>query len=440
MLPVSRSVALPLKIVLSVALLTLSITGCEIIQRIGAGFSQSPEEPITTSTPTLDFSEQPVLASPTAANETTTLIFWVPPQLEPVESNPAGMLLSNRLKVFENTHPGLKVELRVKASSGESSLLNSLSVTTAVAPQSLPGLILLDRSDMETAALKNLIFPIPNRTAEYATSDWFSFTDSLSSIQGTQFGLPLFADPLVMVYRRQMVAFPPVTWQELVNQPNPVVFNLNDPSAVIPYSIYLSSGGNLINEEGRAILEPDALTRTYQTLFNGSSANVFPAWLVEVQTPESVWDAFQKSQATYALVWGSQALQNPVENMAVSPLPGDPSVSFVNGWLLCFTNPANELSRNYLTLAEFLLEPDFLARWSETAGYLPAQHSILAKWQDQELASMLAKAAEDLIVIPPNGIKHQTGSLLNSFGTSLIRRQTSPMQAVLDTLGALEVK
>jgi ABC-type glycerol-3-phosphate transport system substrate-binding protein len=350
------------------------------------------------------------------------------------------MLLNNRLKAFENTHPGLKVQLRVKATSGESSLLNSLSATTAVAPQSLPGLILLDRSDMETAALKNLIFPIPNRTAEYGTSDWFSFTDSFTSIQGTQFGLPLFADPQVMVYRRQMVAFPPVTWQELVNQSSPVVFNLSDQNAVVPYSIYLSSGGNLINGEGRAILEPDALTRTYQTLFNGSSANVFPTWLAEVQTPDAVWDAFQKSQATYALVWASQALQNPVENMAISPLPGNPSVSFVNGWLLCFTNPANELSRNYLILAEYLLETDFLAKLSESAGYLPAQKSILTKWQDQELASMLATTAEDLLVLPPNDMRHQTGSLLNAFGTSLIRRQTSPMQAVLDTLDALEVK
>jgi ABC-type glycerol-3-phosphate transport system substrate-binding protein len=411
-----------------------------MIRRIETGFSQDSAETLTTPTLTPDFMEQPVLATPTAATETTTLIFWVPPQLEPIQSNPAGMLLSDRLKDFESSHPDLKVELRVKAMSGESSLLNSLSVTTAVAPLSLPGLILLDRSDMETAALKNLIFPIPNRTAEYATSDWLPFTDSLSSVQGTQFGLPLFADPLVMVYRRQMVAFPPATWQELVNQPNPVVFNLGDPSAAIPYSIYLSSGGRLVNEEGQAVLEPDALTRTYQTLFNGSSANVFPTWLAEVQSPEAVWDAFQKGQSTYALVWGSQSLQNPVENMAVSPIPGNSMIGFVNGWLLCFTNPANELSRNYQILAEYLLEPDFLAKWSESAGYLPVQRSILAEWQDQELASMFASAAEQLIVLPPNEIRHQTGSLLNSYGTSLIRRQTSPMQAVLDTLDALEVK
>lgn len=440
MVTVARRTKLIVQIFLLGILLTLSVTGCEVIRRIESGFKQG--ETTLTETPTAapDPNEPPQTATPQTSTAPATLMLWVPPQLEPVEGNPAGLLLASRVKAFENTYPGLKVELRVKPLSGESSLLNSLAATTAAAPEALPGLVLLNRSDMETAALKSLIFPIPNRTAEYRSPDWFPFTDSLSSLQGTQFGLPLFADPLVLVYRQQMVAFPPSTWQEMVSQPNPVVFNLNDPSAAIPYTMYLSSGGNLVNEEGHPILEPEALTRTYQILFSGSSSNIFPTWLADLQSNDAAWEAFVKGQATYALVWGSQALQSPVENMAVAPVPGEAQATLVDGWLICFTNPANELSRYDMMLAEYLLNADFLARLTESTGYLPAQRSSLSQWQDQNLAGMFAAAAEQAVVIPSNEIRHQTGSLLTFYGTSLIRRQTSPMQAVLDTLDALDVK
>ena len=367
-------------------------------------------------------------------------MLWVPPQFEPVEDNPAGALLLSRLHAFEKAYPDLKVEVRVKSISGEGSLLNSLAATSYAAPDALPGLILLNRSDMETAALKTLIFPIPSRTAEYKSEDWFAFTENLVSFQGVQFGLPLFADPLVMAYSKQTVAYPPISWQDILNQQNPMVVDLNDRAAIFPYSIYLSAGGEITNEKGDPILDPDALTRTYQTIFTGASSNIFPTWLADFQSAGEVENAFLQGQGPYALLWASQVLRSSSENISIAPVPGNPATGFVDGWMLCITNPTGDYSRYNMMLADFLLDPDFLAQWSESAGYIPMQRSVLAEWQNKELAGRIDAAAEFGVVIPSNQVLQQAGSILNRYSISLVRRQTSPMQAVLDSLDALEVK
>jgi hypothetical protein len=106
--------------------------------------------------------------------------------------------------------------------------------------------------------------------------------------------------------------------------------------------------------------------------------------------------------------------------------------------MLCITNPTAEHSKYDLLLADYLLEPEFLARWSETAGYLPAQRSVLALWNDQAMTETLTLAADQSVSVPNNEVQQLLGSILNQYTISLVRGQTSPMQAVTDTLTNLE--
>jgi ABC-type glycerol-3-phosphate transport system substrate-binding protein len=306
----------------------------------------------------------------------------------------------------------------------------------------MPGLILLNRSDLETAALKSLIFPISSRSAEYNSPDWFPFTSDLASFQGVQFGLPLFVDPLVLAYPSQSGLYAPATWQEIVSKSSPIAVFLNDPTNVLPFTIYLSAGGHVTDDKGTPILEADPLTRTYQTLSNGAASSVFPAWLPDLQSGDDALNALRQGQATYGLLWASQVLQTSRETVSLFPVPGSTSIpaGFVDGWMMCITSSSADQSRNAVMLADFLLSPDFLAQWSEAEGYLPAQKSVLVEWQNKELAQRLEKIADQSMIVPSNAIQNSLGTILNQYTISLIRRQTSPIQAVLDTLSALEVK
>jgi ABC-type glycerol-3-phosphate transport system substrate-binding protein len=416
------------------------VAGCDAINRVESILGITPPPVSVTTIPTEETLRPPSETPPPEQPRKLTLILWVPPQFAPTEENPGGTVLIEHLAAFEQENPGLNVEVRVKSLEGDGGLLASLGTTTAAAPEALPGLVLLNRSDLETAALKGLIFPITSRAIEYNTPDYFPFIQELTSYQGIQYGLPLLFDPLVMAYNSRLIAFPPNTWSELITQGDTVLLNLNDPMAPIPFTVYLSNGGALLAEDGRPVLEPDPLTRTYQFFFNGANANVFPAWLSDLRTNNDAWDAYAKGQGIYALVWASQALRNPVDNTAITTSPTNPSfpVALVDGWMLCITNPTTENSKYDLLLADYLLEPEFLARWSETSGYLPAQHSVLAQWTDQSVAETLTLAADQAVPIPNNEVQQMLGSILNQNAISLVRRQTSPMQAVTDTLTNLE--
>jgi ABC-type glycerol-3-phosphate transport system substrate-binding protein len=416
------------------------IAGCEAISRVESILGITPTPVSITTFPTVETFQTPAQTLTPEEERELTLVLWVPPQFAPTEENPGGMVLIEHLATFEQENPGLKVEVRVKSLEGNGSLLASLATTTAAAPEALPGLVLLNRSDFETAALKGLIFPITSRAVEYNNPDYFPFVVDLTSFQGIQYGLPLFFDPLVMAYNSRLIAFPPRTWSELLSQGDTVLFNLNDPRAPIPFTVYLSNGGALVNEEGDPVLDADPLTRTYQFFFNGANSDVFPAWLPDHQTASDTWDAYTKGQGIYALVWSSQALRNPVDNTAITTLPVSLTypISLVDGWMLCITNPTAEHSKYDLLLADYLLEPEFLARWSETAGYLPAQRSVLALWTDQGIAETLKLAADQSVSVPNNEVQQLLGSIFNQYAISLVRGQTSPMQAVTDTLTNLE--
>ncbi len=126
---------------------------------------------------------------------------WLPPQLNPSNGTPAGNLLKTRLDEFSAAHPGLRLEVRVKAESGPAGLLESLAAARQAAPSALPDLIALPYRDMESAATKGLIYPLDNLTGVLAGSDWYDYAHQLAQSQDATFGLPFAGDALVLVYQ-----------------------------------------------------------------------------------------------------------------------------------------------------------------------------------------------------------------------------------------------
>ncbi|MDO9347845.1 MAG: hypothetical protein Q7T47_01055, partial [Anaerolineales bacterium] len=131
---------------------------------------------------------------------------WLPPQLNPSNGTPAGNLLKTRLDEFRAAHPGLRLEVRVKAESGPAGLLESLAAARQAAPSALPDLIALPYRDMESAATRGLIYPLNNLTSVLtgrpsAGADWYDYADQMAQSQEATFGLPFAGDALVLVYR-----------------------------------------------------------------------------------------------------------------------------------------------------------------------------------------------------------------------------------------------
>jgi hypothetical protein len=201
-------------------------------------------------------------ATPLATSESTlpapgptVLRIWVPPQFDPENDTPAGDLLQQRLNIYTAERPDLRIETRVKASSGTGGLLDSLSSANAAAPLVVPDLILLPRAGLEIAALKGLLFPFDGLTDTTDDSDWFPYAQELGQLQTSTFGLPFAGDALVSLYRPSEIESPPADWLSALEAGHPVAFPAAEASAFFPLAQYQSTGAQIQDADGRPLLE-----------------------------------------------------------------------------------------------------------------------------------------------------------------------------------------
>ena len=158
-------------------------------------------EPATapSNTPTTFISTATLVPPSATPSGPPTLRIWVPPQFDPFAGTAAGTLLQDRLDAFVDRHPGLRIDVRVKAESGTNGLLNALSTTRSAAPSILPDLVALSRADLESATAKGLLHPMDGLTTLPEDADWFPYARQMARIQNSTFGLPFAGDALALV-------------------------------------------------------------------------------------------------------------------------------------------------------------------------------------------------------------------------------------------------
>ena len=91
-----------------------------------------------------------------------------------------------------------------------------------------------------------------------------------------------------------------------------------------------------------------------------------------------------------------------------------------------------------LALAEFLVEPEFLAEWTSAAGYIPPRSSSLDNWQHQSLRPIINQIALMTVLRPSNEVILSLGPLLRDGSRQVLQGIVDPAQAaqlVIESLG-----
>ncbi len=417
---------------ITIGLIVFSLSGCQtILDKIPFLNSARTPEPqsVHTPEPTTLPEIQPVL--PPTTDQTNQLSLWLPPQFDPNNGTPAGEMLHAQLEKFINDHPGVNISVRIKAVDGSGGLLDSLITASAAAPAVLPGLILLSRSDLETAANEGLLSPVESTDLEINENDLFAYANNMAQTRGAKFGLPFAGDTLVLAYKPLQIGYPPVFWRDVIQQQSIIAFPSADPKGLIPLTLYQEMGGEFTGDEEDVMLQEVPLQRSLQVFSDGAAANIFPYWLTEYSTYEECWQALQESRATYAVIWVSQYLAESPDNISITSLPAinSSSLTMADGWVMAFPQTSPERYIAHLALAEYLLEPDFQQQWSEAAGVLPVSRAALSGWKDLGLSGILLPTVETAHLIPSNVILETAGPLLSSSVQELIRKQVSYIQA-----------
>lgn len=398
------------------------------------------ETPMVTS-PTVE-STDVVAVTPTAPplSGAVELVIWVPPQFDPQLDSPESVLFKQRIAEFEASHEDIFVTVRVKAVSGATGLLESLTITSAAASQAMPTLVALPRSDLETAVSRNLVIPFDMYSSEIDDQDWYDYAQRLTVIGGSSYGLPFAGDAMVMVYRPSIVGEPPVTWNDLIRRGEAISLPAADPQALVTLALYLSSGGDLESTQRLPPLDLEVLTGLYQLYADGAQSGVFPLWLTQLQKDSEAWTAYNELRSNWVITWLTRHLSEPSDDSTVTNFPGvnNTPTTLADGWVWCLTDPRVQIHELSVELAEFLVEPDYLTEWTPLAGALPVRPSTLIGFEDQTLRTTLGQIALTAHIRPNNEIVNVIGLVMqDQFIQVLSGKTTAPFaaQAILDRIG-----
>ena len=369
------------------------------------------------------------------------LTLWVPPQFDPDGGALGSALLRGRLEEFEQANPGVRVIVRVKAQSGPGGLLDSLASTSAAAPAAIPSLIALPRSELESAALKGLVYPLDNLSTAIDQSDWFPFAKQLALVQGATFGLPFAGDAQVLLYRPARVPVIPATWEEILRRGEPLAFAASDPQSMVTLNLYAGSGGAVADVQGRPTLNAPVLAQVLKLYEDGAKGGTFPSWLAQYQTDGQAWQAYLEERTPWVVNWASRYLAELPPDTSLAPLPPltEEPYTLATGWLWALAEPDPNHQEMAVHLAEFLADGDFLAGWSEQNGYLPTRPSALADWQNQSLRTLLNDVVVAAEVRPRNELLASIGPALQEATLQILRNEgesAQVAQAAAEKLGA----
>jgi ABC-type glycerol-3-phosphate transport system substrate-binding protein len=386
--------------------------------------SASPEVTPATSTPEPDATET---ARPAIGPR--ILRVWLPPRFDPNAGTESANLLKQRLASFEKQHPGLELEVRIKAEEGEANIFNALSVTSMAAPSALPDLVALSRPLLEAAALKGLLHPIDGLSATLQDPNWYGYARQLGKVENTGYGLPFAGNVLALVYRSELGEL--TNWDEILASEAVLSFPAGDPQGVAGLSLYASAGGEIVSSQGLPTLDQAVLTRLLSLIEDGLGASMLSPSLATVGTDMQALQLYRDRNANMAITWASN--YRPVSDEIMTPLLGldENPYSFATGWMWSLAGSNTENQELAVELAEYLIADEFIGEWTREAGYLPTRPSSVDE-QDPILAALIESAKP----IPSNDVLSVLGLLMQD---ALIRvlngeRPATVAGSVVDTL------
>ncbi len=370
----------------------------------------------------------------------TELTLWVPPEMDPALEIESSRLFAERLEAFSEAHDDLVINVRIKAASGVGGLLDALTATHSAALDIVPDLIVLSRPDLESAALKGIIFPLDGLTEIPDDTDWYGFARDMALIQGSTFGLPFAGDSLALVYRPSELQGLPNSWAGLIDDGVELVFPVESDQALFPLSLYLGEGGVIQDSQRRPVLEAEPLEAVFGLFQQGVESGAFPARLNQYQTSSQVWSAFMNEEEDLVVTWFSNYLKEGPADAAIMTLfpMNDEAVSLGTGlgWAVASLDESRRPVA--VELAEFLVQAEYLAEWTLAAGYIPPRPTALETWQNQALRITLNQAAIMTRLRPANDTITSIGPILREGTRQVLQNQLSPAEAAQAAVDSFE--
>lgn len=392
-------------LVITALCLAICLSACQLIGASeGTEQGEVVEPTATEPAPTLEAAENDELPpeEDVSAEETGPLVLtvWTAERHAPSSETAGGQVLLEQLAAFDNARPDIQVEVYVKRVSGPGGMLSYLRNAPAVAPDVLPDLVLLDRESLVQANSEELVVPIEGLIDPALTDELYPAAISVGSVDGTLIGLPYVLETEHVVYRTSIYKDPPVTFEQVLESPEPFIFPAGTIGKVNRTTLtqYLAAGGILTNEDGEPALDEEALLTVLTFTADAREAGIIDPALFQLTDPAESVEMYIARQTSLAVVTSTDYLRE-VEvlrstSVATIPTPDGQPFALTTGWSWCVTTDDLEHQSAVMALLNFMLNPINQGEYTQASGWLPTQSRSLTVWGDGD---EYAQFADDLL-------------------------------------------
>jgi ABC-type glycerol-3-phosphate transport system substrate-binding protein len=382
-------------------------------------------------------------ATPTSASTSSSkpILLWVYPSLSPDSSTPAGTLLSERLASFEEAHPGVTIEIRIKDEHGVGSLVTALTAASSAAPDVLPDAVMLSPAALHIAKENDLIALLEELVPKPEAPDWYDHAVATSRVEGEFYGLPFASETDVLVYQTALYQNPPLTWSDILAGPSPFLFPGGDPSALFTLTQYFALGGTLEDGSGDPTLVPDTLDDILAFYESARTSAVIPLSTLNYTSSSETWSILRSEQAASAVTPLSRFLtESDFRSTSAIPLPtrSEPGTGLAKtwNWAVVTRDPLRRATVGELLI--WLNQPDFLGQWTHALGLLPPTASALAEWPEGPESALVSGLVTLVDPYPAEEVFILFGPHIREAVETVIRDGTLPSSAAFSALRNLQ--
>ncbi|MGV8026699.1 MAG: extracellular solute-binding protein [Anaerolineaceae bacterium] len=366
--------------------------------------------------------------------EQNELVVWVPEEFSTLVDTEASSILQQRIEEFERQNPGTVVIVRVKGSSGSGGILDSLRNTKAAATNALPQIALLSRTDMEDAVGQALLLPVEEFFHDRNPSTYFSYAREISLFDGIVYGFPFVGDALIGIATEDFSDLKITSWDEIRAKKVPLYFAANSPQAIFFISQYQSTDGLLVDEQGHASINNENLMTVLDSFDKNTRSRIFRENFNTLNTNEDAWTLLQNGDIKWEINWYSKALQSDISGLQVFQIPSLSSEPYVSakGWLWTIVDTDTEVADIVPEFIAFFSDPQFLASFSQAAGYLPVLPTSLAFYENGDSFDSLNTILTAAHAIPGNELILELGPVFRD-ATLMVLSQDYSIEEIIET-------
>lgn len=337
-----------------------------------------------------------------------TVRVWWPDSLYNADNQNIVDILEAQFENFNNTHPFIHAEVRLKRSEGQGSIISTLLAAEEVAPGAIPDLVLLRRDDLALAVQNGIARPMEDWVPDTIRDGLLPNTLALGQIDTRLYGLPYLLRIDHLVFRTSAFDTSPTTYEDVLNsdsgfllpgglQPNQSVNN-------VILGQYLAEGGRLVDESGIPILDEIPLQKVISFYENGVQQGIFNPEILGYDLPVDYWSRFAQGDATLAVVSSTDFLQRQsgLQNVSFAALPAQASdaLTLLDGWMWTLTTGNPEQQDGALEFLKWMMRVDQQAEFSEAISILPSLTPALRIWSNDTYTQQVMRWLPESLILP----------------------------------------